>query len=547
MATSKQAGQNKQGNILIQDNANARKRFGFGGVGPITSAPKTGDMFYIEFHDMNKTTLPGSSGGFGSKLPFNKFAKAVSGVSVATTTQPIDRYGKRVYVPTRVDFPEVQLSMYDVVNGDMFTFAMGIYNQFFKNGQMRTDTSNIENSLRDLNAQGRKFSQKGKPFHQSFEKVVIFHFFGNIDGSDDPLAQGEFPTGAPRSGGIQKIELVNPLVTNITFSPSDYSDSQLRTIEMSLQPENVVFSTVSDDVPFPSWMTDGLPYDLETAISEIESGDYSTFKTEFLNDKLNDLIKPNKFDGTETFVPSTNEAYQKSLDSRQKFTAQNNLINKQKQDELAKLYNATQMNNLSTLGRKDGIDPNQQFTAEQLEGFSSVLDAQNEIAEAEFEEAKSRHQFIEAVPTEPRFRDPFVPETKYPQVADFANLGNTYDGGTGTYGGSNFGGAIKNELVNAFFNGRKINWGNIRNSAAQGIVGNSGTGTLQNLSKTSQSRFGIAGDLIRDGIKNAGTASGGQIQTTTVPSNISSNSTSATLNSAQSSINVLKNLTKGIR
>ena len=34
------------------------------------------------------------------------------------------------------------------------------------------------------------------------------------------------------------------------------------------------------------------------------------------------------------------------------------------------------------------------------------------------------------------------------------------------------GGAIKNELVNAFFNGRKINWGNIRNSAAQGIVGN---------------------------------------------------------------------------
>ena len=132
-------------------------------------------------------------------------------------------------------------------------------------------------------------------------------------------------------------------------------------------------------------------------------------------------------------------------------------------------------------------------------------------------------------------------------MADFANLGNTYDGGTGRYGGSNLGGAIKNELVNAFFNGRKINWGNIRNSAAQGIVGNSGIGTLQNLSKTSQSKYGIAGDLIRDGIKNAGTASGGQIQTTTVPSNITANSTSATLNSAQSNINVLKNLTRGIR
>ena len=517
MATSKQAGQNKQGNILVQDNANARKRFGFGGVGPITSAPKTGDMFYVEFHDINGRTMS------GTRLPFNKFAKAVSGVSVATTTQPIDRYGKRVYVPTRVDFPEVQLSMYDVVNGEMFSFAMGIYNQFFKNGQMSTDSANIENSLRDLNAQGRKFSQKGKPFHQSFEKVTIFHFFGNIDGSDDPLAQGEFLTGAPRSGAIQKIELVNPLVTNITFTPSDYSNSELRTIELSLQPENVVFSTVSEDVPFPSWMTDGLPYDLETAISDIENGDYSSYKAEMVDFLLQDLISPSKFQAT------------------------NDTVNKQKQDELSKLYNATQTNNLSTLGRKDGIDPNQQFTPEQLEGFSSVLDAQNEIAEAEFEEAKSRHQFIEAVPTEPRFRDPFVPETKYPQVADFANLGNTYDGGTGTYGGSNFGGAIKNELVNAFFNGRKINWGNIRNSAAQGIVGNSGIGTLQNLSKTSQSRFGIAGDLIRDGINNAGTASGGQIQTTTIPSNISTNSTSATLNSAQSNINVLKNLTKGIR
>ena len=556
MAKTKLGGQNKQGNILVQDNANARKRFGFGGVGPITTAPKTGDMFYIEFHDMNKTTLPGSSGGFGSKLPFNKFAKGVSGVSVATTTQPIDRYGKRVYVPTRVDFPEVQLSMYDVVNGEMFSFAMGIYNQFFKNGQMRTDTSNIENSLRDLNAQGRKFSQKGKPFHQSFEKVVIFHFFGNIDGdliptdSQDPRGESKFSQGdrtVPQSGGIQKIELINPLVTNITFSPSDYSDGQLRTIELALQPENVVFSTVSEEVAFPIWMTDGLPYEIETAISEIENGDYTTYKTEFLNDKLNDLIRPNKFDGTETFVANTNEAYQQSLDSRQKFTAQDNLVNKQKQDELAKLYNATQINNLATLGRQDGIDPNQQFTPEQLEGFSSVLNAQNEIAEAEFEEAKSRHQFIEAVPTEPRFRDPFVPETKYPQVADFANLGNTYDGGTGTYGGSNFGGAIKNELVNAFFNGRKINWGNIRNSAAQGIVGNSGIGTLQNLGKTSQSRFGIVGDLIRDGINSSGTASGGQIQTTTVPSNISTNSTSATLNSAQSNINILKNLTKGIR
>ena len=103
------------------------------------------------------------------------------------------------------------------------------------------------------------------------------------------------------------------------------------------------------------------------------------------------------------------------------------------------------------------------------------------------------------------------------------------------------------KIVNAFFNGRSINWGNIRDSAAQGILGNTNVGTLQNLSKTSQSRFGIAGDLIRDGILNSGTASGGQIQTTTVPSNINANSTSTVLNNAQSNIANLKNLTNGIR
>tara|TARA_B100001057_G_C22834991_1_gene944883 strand:- start:800 stop:2422 length:1623 start_codon:yes stop_codon:yes gene_type:complete len=540
MAKSKQGGQNKQGNIVFQDNKNAVTRFGFGGVGPITLAPKTGEMFYIEFHD---------SAGTNKKLPYTRFAKGVGGISVVTQSQPVDRYGKRVYVPTRVDFPEVQLSMYDVVDGQMFDFANQLYEQFFRNSSMQTDSANIENAI-DSNPDtnmGRKFSEKGKLFHQSLEKIVVFHFFGNLDGSTGESQFSQNERTVPRSGSLQKIEIINPLVTNITFPPSDYSDGTLRTIEISVQPENVKFETVKDRVTFPDWLMNGLPVEIETAISDLESGQYSTFKTKFLTDKLNQLISKNAFDGDETFVPNTNEAYQSALNSRQKFNAQNTLINQQKHDELAKLYNATQQNNLSTLGRQDGIDPNQQFTPEQLAGFSSVLDAQNEIAEAEFEEAKSRQGFLEVLPTEPRFSDPFVPETKYPQVADFANLGNTYDGGTGRYGGSNFGGAIKNELVNAFFNGRSINWGNIRDSAAQGILGNTNIGSLQNLSKTSQSKFGIAGDIVRDGILRSSTASGGQIQTTTVPSNINANSSSTVLNNAQSSIANLKNLTNGIR
>ena len=120
MANTKQGGQNKQGNIVVQDNKNAKNRFGFGGVGPITLAPKTGDMFYLEFHDSEPLD------GVNKKLPFNQFAKGVSGVSVATTTIPIDRYGKRVYIPTRMDYPEVQISMYDIVDGKMFDFAQGL-------------------------------------------------------------------------------------------------------------------------------------------------------------------------------------------------------------------------------------------------------------------------------------------------------------------------------------------------------------------------------------------------------------------------------------
>jgi len=52
------------------------------------------------------------------------------------------------------------------------------------------------------------------------------------------------------------------------------------------------------------------------------------------------------------------------------------------------------------------------------------------------------------------------------------------------------------------------------------------------------------GDLVRDGINNSSRTSGGQVQTTTVPSN-NINATTTALNNSQSSINVLKNLTRG--
>lgn len=311
-------------------------------------------------------------------------------------------------------------------------------------------------------------------------------------------------------------------------------------IDFNLQPENITFETVADEITFPTWMTDGQPYILESLFSQ--SGTSDILQHDQWNDKLNDLLKQMKKDPSDV-NSATNPApddtpWKINTNQLANQTAeQAALINKQKLDELTRLNNAVEQSKSVNMNEFNGqdIDPAQ---------FSNILQAKNDIAQAEFEEAKSRHQFVEAVSTEPRFSDPFTPETKYPQVADFANTGNTYDGGTGSYGSSNFGGAIKNELVNAFFNGRSINWGNIKNSAAQGIIGNSGIGSLQNLSKTSQSKYGILGDLVRDGINNSSRTSGGQVQTTTVPSN-NINATTTALNNSQSSINVLKNLTRG--
>ena len=535
MATQRQGGFNLTGNRVIQDSTNARKRFGFDGVGPITTAPKFGDMWYVEFHTVN-------SGALGQSLPNNRFVKAVGGVSIATSTVPIDRYGKRVHIPTRVDFGEVSISMYDTINGDTFQLMNSIYNRFFNNGSIPTDTANIEKSIADIN-QGRKFPTSGKAFHQNFEKVVIFHFFGNLDGSPSSTDFTGTVHDQVGTGKIQKITLVNPLVTSINFSPSDYADSNLKMIDFNLQPENVTFETVADEIAFPKWMTDGQPYILESLVSQSSVRDTEAGTDEW-NNKLNELLGQfkkdtsniNNVENQEQELPFWSNDTNRSLLANQTAETQA-LINKQKIDELTKLNNAVQSTGL----------PANEFDGQNIDeaDFSNVLQAKNELAKVELEEAKSRHQFIEALPTEPRFSDPFVPETKYPQVADFANLGNTYDGGTGSYGSSNLGGAIKNELVNAFFNGRSINWGNIRNSAAQGIVGNSGIGSLQNLSKTKQSKFGILGDLVRDGINNSSRNSGGQVQTTTVPSNTTS-ATSSSLNNAQSSINVLKNLTRGL-
>ena len=219
---------------ILADSKGASKRFGFG-VGnkkPIKTAPKLTEQWFIEFIDTN------------DKLKdISAQAQSVSPITIQTTTQPIDRYGKREYIPTRVDFPEVTVTLYDTIDGKTMTFAEDIYAQFFKNAGLSigSGTSTIE----DINS-GRHVPLSVKTeSHKNFDRVTIYHFFGS------------FADGG--SGTIQRIVLVNPIVTSITFSESDYTGGSLRTISITLQPENIIFGTPEKDVANPRWIQNGEP------------------------------------------------------------------------------------------------------------------------------------------------------------------------------------------------------------------------------------------------------------------------------------------------
>ena len=233
MAEKRLSEQRSSGTIL-QDSKGAAKKFGFNvnKGAPITSAPKLSDMWFAEFI---------STSGFNEEK-FSALAKSVSNITIQTTTQPIDKYGRRVYVPTRVDFPEVQFSFYDKVDGSTFAFAQDLYSRHFKNQDMDV-SANLDNSIREHNNTGRKIASENTHF-RNFKKVTVYHWFGNQ---------------ATGTGFSQEIVLVNPVVTSISFAPSDYASSEMRTVEISLQPENIVFGRVAEDVAIPDWMKHGYP------------------------------------------------------------------------------------------------------------------------------------------------------------------------------------------------------------------------------------------------------------------------------------------------
>lgn len=254
---------------ILADSKGASKRFGFDvdPTKPIKTAPKLTEQWFIEFIDTN------------DKLKdISAQAQSVSPITIQTTTQPIDRYGKREYIPTRVDFPEVTVTLYDTIDGKTMTFAQDIYAQFFKNAGLSVGagTSTIE----DINS-GRHIPLSVKTeSHKNFDRVTVYHFFGS------------FADGG--TGTIQRIVLINPIVTSIVFSESDYASDSLRTITISLQPENIIFGTPEKDVANPRWIQNSEP---ETRDSL--GVDYSQTQQEKNRNDLGsaDIPTPSVFEG----------------------------------------------------------------------------------------------------------------------------------------------------------------------------------------------------------------------------------------------------------
>lgn len=217
---------------IIRDSSGARQKFGFGGEpgSVISSAPKLTNQWFLEF----KTT-----DGKNAE-EYSAYAKSVSPITVQTQTQPIDKYGRRIYVPTRVDFPEVSVSLYDKVDGSTMSFVQELYKRYFKNQDMNVDTG-LVNELDSTANSGRKLVGADDAF-RSFSSITLYHWFGD----------------QTNGGHAQRIVLVNPVITSITFSNSDYAVSEVRVIDINLQPENVVFGAMESEAAIPNWMNLGI-------------------------------------------------------------------------------------------------------------------------------------------------------------------------------------------------------------------------------------------------------------------------------------------------
>lgn len=478
---------------VLADSANAKHRFGFAGEhgSPITTAPKLSDLWFIEY-------TPVVDGSKADATQFSSLAKSVSPISISTASMPIDQYGKRIYVPTRVDFPESTITMYDTVDGKMFDMASSIYSKFFKNQDANVNGANAEEVLTSNNMHGRKVpDMKHDYYHQHFEKITVYHFFGNLDraGPPDNISQNA------GKGSIQKIELINPLVTNISFSGSDYSATELRTVDLTVQAENIIIGNVADNIAFPSWMTLGMDYMLDELSPQLKRKEGNLYPDKFAEGPRGEYSRfkaVSRTDGNENYEDSLGEqrvnqygnddrTQAEGLTDPARIEQQEYNDTNRKLNELMRLYNAQIQN------------PNEQGNEALSAALKSQIGTINAARQSRFIRGQEAggNQFqtdYEAtytnpdIPTFGGIGDSNPPTNKYPRYS------------------TDLGGAMVRELVGAFFGNRSFNAQNIKGTLVNKIIGNDGT---------SQSRK-ILGQILTDG---AVSSTSGAYETTTPANN----------------------------
>ena len=473
---------------VLADSSNAKHRFGFGGEhgSAITeSAPKLSDLWFIEYK-------PVSDGKTSDVTSFSQVAKAVSPIAIQTSTMPIDQYGKRIYLPTRVDFPEVSLTMYDTVDGKMFDMAESIYSKFFKNQAAKVTGANAETVLTDSHAYGRKIpDEKHDYYHQHFEKITIYHFFGNLekpavlDRYDSGL-EGLDAYGNAGKGTLQKIELINPLVTSITFSGSDYSVTELRTMDFNVQPENIIIGKVDEEVTFPAWMSWGMGYMLDRLSPHLKRKNLDEIYPApvFGKDGREQSDRSRKYASLDRYDSGleglNQQKYKSQFDQKQSITdplrieEQEKADTNRKLDELLRLYNV-QIQNPTEQGNealeraiKDRIGV---IDAKRAERFYTG-NIKNYIDEGN--QARTPYEATYTNPDIPTFGgigDSNPPRNQYPSYT--TDLGNS----------------LIQELILSFFSNRSFDTNNITQTLKSNLIGSMG----------STSKIAVDGARIIDG------------------------------------------------
>lgn len=499
-----------RGSKILAGNFGASKKFGFSGEhGSVINqkAPKFSDQYFVEFHSTNNASNQQYWQGFSSKV------KSISNIVIQTTSVTVDQYGKRVHVPTRVDFPEVTIEFYDTVEGDTFQLMSDIYSNNFKNNDIATENGALESAIKDVNS-GAKFT--GHQQLHFFTKIVIYDFFGDIEENN--------------TGTIQKIELINPLVSSISFSPSDYSASDLKTISITLAPENIkITGKQVGNVNVPQWMTEGLDYIEKLAGGSNDVNENDENGPTRLIKQLGEMSAATKIGGAITglILDDESDEYVRfdsisdAEDGDPRLVKQLGDITRAIQNggNLSGLFSKQYNQNFRYASLTDGENGDPRLV-KQLGELYRLTRLYNAIqtASTPAERAAAQQEFIAArnsvqpMPAQDLNRnysrtanasEKITSNTKYPDdIPDFTDT-VTQALGSSRFNTGTIQDIIRSQLINSFFNGTPFSLSSVGTQIAASIIGNTGVGYGLTAIPTASSRFGLAGDIVRDGLLQA--------------------------------------------